>query len=89
MYFFTSAQDLLSQWMAEKINIEDDNDNAIFYDEDDQVSLPSKSRKTDLKDQWDTMLEENAPGLVDPYNKVSSEGNVTYFINKLVLMEYF
>ncbi|XP_072034407.1 coiled-coil domain-containing protein 191-like [Amphiura filiformis] len=70
---YTEAQDLLSQWMAEKINLEDDNDNDIFDDDDVDLHMVSKrTQKTDLQNHWESMLEENEPGIVDPYNKVSS-----------------
>ncbi len=69
--------------MAEKINLEDDNENDIFHDDDlDQHLSSRRTEKTDLQNHWETMLEENEPGLVDPYNKMASSG--TYILSKLL-----
>ena len=68
--------------MAEKINLDGDDDSALFHDDDkdddDHVTIsPQKQpHKSELQNQWETMLEDNEPGLVDPYNRVTSEGEL-------------
>ncbi|XP_038065148.1 coiled-coil domain-containing protein 191-like isoform X2 [Patiria miniata] len=74
----SEAQDLLSQWMAQKCGLDDDEeeDDLRYFEDDVDVrdyAASKKAAKTDLKDQWNNLLAENDPVAADPYHKMSSE----------------
>ncbi|CAH1797480.1 unnamed protein product [Owenia fusiformis] len=49
----TEAQELLSQWMQEKCNM----DSEVQLDDSDDVNLYSGEKKTSVKSEWDKLLE--------------------------------
>ncbi|XP_022108360.1 coiled-coil domain-containing protein 191-like, partial [Acanthaster planci] len=73
---YSEAQDLLSQWMAQKCGLDGEDDDLKYFVDDEDVSDYTASKqaaKSDLKDQWNNLLAENDPVAADPYNKMSSE----------------
>ncbi|XP_071841772.1 coiled-coil domain-containing protein 191-like isoform X3 [Apostichopus japonicus] len=70
---YNEAQELLTQWMAEKCNLDDDDDGDIYLLDEGKSPKESASQKTDLLSHWEQLLDENDPGMLHLYNGPSSD----------------
>ncbi|XP_041470908.1 coiled-coil domain-containing protein 191-like [Lytechinus variegatus] len=69
---YSEAQDLLSQWMAEKCNLDDP---VTMYDEDENEGALQGSTevRSALRSEWDDMLERHDPMLVSKTKYTTSD----------------
>ncbi|PIK57212.1 putative coiled-coil domain-containing protein [Apostichopus japonicus] len=70
---YNEAQELLTQWMAEKCNLDDDDDDDVYLLDEGKSPKESASQKTDLLSHWEQLLDENDPGMLHLYNGPSSD----------------
>ncbi|KAJ8034859.1 hypothetical protein HOLleu_21873 [Holothuria leucospilota] len=69
---YQEAQDLLTQWMADKCNLDEDEDEDYLL-LDEEAAEKKQSNKTDLQSHWEQLLDENDPGMLHAYSGPSSE----------------
>ncbi|XP_072165808.1 coiled-coil domain-containing protein 191-like [Diadema setosum] len=72
---YQEAQDLLSQWMADKCNLDDHVTFEDDYDNNEGTAhgLRSPGVKSELTSQWEDMLERNDPTLISTNKYTSSD----------------
>ena len=66
--FSSSAQDLLNQWVTEKVNLDD----GLEYDNFEEESWHTKPSKAEIKREWDNMVDLEDYGYVPDVPKTSS-----------------